>query len=368
MSAVDPRPRALRVGDVVEIRSEREILATLDDQGALDGMPFMPEMLEYCGQRFRVDKRADKTCNTITVMESRRIFDAVHLQDLRCNGAAHGGCQAQCLLFWKEAWLKRVEGLPSASRSSLVTLQAAASSSALPGAASRLLEQTRRRDPPDHAEIYYRCQATDLLKASTPLPWWDFRQYVRDVWSGNVGLIDALKVLFFRIFLKSLKVGVAYRAQIWTYNRLQAWRGGTPYPFREGQLDKTPRETLDLRPGDLVQVKSYQEILATLSTKNRNLGLRFDAEMVPYCGSVRRVRARVERIIDERTGKMILFPRDCIILDGVICRAQYSERRLFCPRSLYPYWREIWLKRAEETSDFSSGLESQVSAHAKQKA
>jgi hypothetical protein len=115
-------------------------------------------------------------------------------------------------------------------------------------------------------------------------------------------------------------------------------------------LSKTPRETLGLQPGDLVQVKSYEEILATLNTKNKNLGLRFDAEMVPYCGSLRRVRARVERIIDERTGEMITFPRDCIILDGVICRAQYSEQRLFCPRSIYPYWREIWLKRAEDTS------------------
>src|SRR5437879_2858575 len=99
----------LRVGDEVEVRSEQEIFATLDEQGALDGMPFMPEMLEYCGKRFRVAKRADKTCNTITVMESRRIRHAVHLEGLRCNGSAHGNCQAECFLFWKEAWLKRVE-------------------------------------------------------------------------------------------------------------------------------------------------------------------------------------------------------------------------------------------------------------------
>jgi len=101
-------PFRLRVGDLVEVRSEQEILATLDEQGTIEGMPFMPEMLEYCGKRFRVDKRADKTCNTVTVMESRRIYNAVHLEGLRCNGDAHGGCQAQCFLFWKEAWLKRV--------------------------------------------------------------------------------------------------------------------------------------------------------------------------------------------------------------------------------------------------------------------
>jgi len=348
MSAVDHRPRALRVGDVVEIRSEQEIFATLDDQGALDGMPFMPEMLEYCGQRFRVDKRADKTCNTITVIESRRLFDTVHLQDMRCNGAAHGGCQAQCLLFWKEAWLKRVEGTPSPAPSSLVALQAAASSSSpLPGATSRLLEQTRRPDPPDHAEIYYRCQATDLLKASTPLPWWDFRQYVRDVWSGNVEVMDVVKAALFSVFQKTLKI-TAYRAQIRAYNCVQSWRGGAPYPYLWGTLDKTPREILGVQPGELVRVKAYEEILKTLNKKNKNRGLYFGSEMVPYCGSVRRVRARVERIIDERTGKMIQLPGECLILEGAICGSRHSEKRLFCPRGIFPYWREIWLTRVED--------------------
>jgi hypothetical protein len=37
---------------------------------------------------------------------------------------------------------------------------------------------------------------------------------------------------------------------------------------------------------------------------------------------------------------------DCIVLDGVVCRACYAKNRRFCPRSIYPYWREIWLERA----------------------
>jgi len=345
MSLRNPTQLNLRTGDLVEVRSEQEILATLDEQSSVDSMPFMPEMLEYCGKRFRVEKRADKTCNTITVMESRRIRDAVHLEGLRCDGSAHGGCQAQCFLFWKEAWLKRVEeGEPDSARSPTPSGPA---HSSLRCDRQRINELTRRPEPSNDSEIAYRCQATDLLKASEPLPWWDIRQYLRDVWSGNVGVMDLVKVALFRIFQKTLRI-TAYRAQIRAYNCFQSWRGGTQYPYHWGTLDKTPRETLGLQPGDLVQVKSHEEILATLSTKNKNLGLRFDAEMVPYCGSVRRVRARVERIIDERTGKMITLPRDCLILDGVICRAQYSERRLFCPRSIYPYWREIWLKRVGE--------------------
>src|ERR1700675_2894438 len=44
----------LRRGDVVEVRSEEEILRTLDPSGKLGALPFMPEMLRFCGKRFRV--------------------------------------------------------------------------------------------------------------------------------------------------------------------------------------------------------------------------------------------------------------------------------------------------------------------------
>jgi hypothetical protein len=352
------RPLKLHVGEAVEVRSASEIFATLDDQGAVDGLPFMPEMLDYCGKRFRVEKRADKTCNTITVVESRRLHDTVHLEALRCNGEAHGGCQAQCLLFWKEAWLKRVDEREDSSQLPLGSMQPPTSSLVAPQFdAARLHACTKRVEPSSSAEVHYRCQATDLLKASKPLPWWDLRQYFRDVHCGNVGLMDGVRALLFRLFLKTLKLG-AYRAQLWTYNHLQSLRGGTPYPYVWGTLDKTFRALpLDLKPGELVQVKSYKEILETLNKKNRNLGLSFDPEMVPYCGSVRRVRARVEHIINERTGKMMTFSNDCLILEGAICRAEYSDKRLFCPRSIFPFWREDWLKRVEKTTESKDATE-----------
>src|SRR5262245_52431475 len=97
-------PSRLKAGEWVEVRSAEEILATLDDRQCLDDLPFMPEMLQYCGKRFRVFKSAHKTCDTVerwTVM--RRMTSAVHLEGLRCDGGAHDGCQAGCLLFWKDA-------------------------------------------------------------------------------------------------------------------------------------------------------------------------------------------------------------------------------------------------------------------------
>ena len=106
-------PIKLRAGDLVEVRSAAEILATLDDNGCLAGLPFMPEMIPYLGGRFRVSKRAHKTCDTVHQTGGRRLDGCVHLEDLRCDGSGHDGCMAMCLLFWKTDWLRPVQGEPA---------------------------------------------------------------------------------------------------------------------------------------------------------------------------------------------------------------------------------------------------------------
>jgi hypothetical protein len=67
---------ALRVGDLVEVRSAQEILATLDQNGELENLPFMPEMLQFCGQRLTVHKVAHKLCDTISASGMRRMENA----------------------------------------------------------------------------------------------------------------------------------------------------------------------------------------------------------------------------------------------------------------------------------------------------
>ena len=73
--------------------------------------------------------------------------------------------------------------------------------------------------------------------------------------------------------------------------------------------------------------------------------MTFDPEMVPYCGGTYQVLKRVTKILNEKTGKMQEMKNPCIILDSVLCQARYADCRPFCPRSVYPFWREIWLER-----------------------
>ena len=137
----------------------------------------------------------------------------------------------------------------------------------------------------------------------------------------------------------------------WLYDRFQRVWGGPPFPRREGQIpvgQPTPRCDLGLKTGDLVRVKPYQEILATLDTSCTNRGLGFNSELVPYCGKVYRVKTRVEKFIDEKTGKMQHLRTPAVILVGVYCKSLYCGQRMFCPRSIYSWWREIWLERVPE--------------------
>ena len=64
------RALGLRVGERVTVRSLEEILDTLDDDGCLDALPFMPEMAKRCGQDFTVLKRVDKINDLVDRIEA----------------------------------------------------------------------------------------------------------------------------------------------------------------------------------------------------------------------------------------------------------------------------------------------------------
>jgi hypothetical protein len=331
----------LKAGEWVEVRSQEEILATLDPSGRLESLPFMPEMLLYCGKRFRVFKRADKACDNIVGWSIRRMKNAVHLEVLRCDGAAHGGCEAGCLIFWKEAWLKR---FARDGADALIPLQSSAASSQVrPDFTVEALLAASRTTSAGDGETVYTCQATELRNFTSEMRWWDPRQYIRDVRSGNLstGLADnsrAQRAL--DILLATMRLIRALTITL--FNREREKHQNTVYPYIVGTLEKTPIERLELQPGELVQVRNKEEIIATLDRQNKNRGLLFDAEMLPYCGGIYRVLRRVHHIVDEKTGRMMHMQYPCIVLEGVYCQSDFHR---LCPRAIYSYWREGWLKR-----------------------
>jgi hypothetical protein len=306
--------RLLLPGDWVEVRPAPEILATLDADHAVDGLPFMPEMLPLCGRRFRVALRAEKTCIHPPQVPLRRLRDAVILQGQRCDGAEHAGCQLGCMFMWKERWLRRVDGPgdaaapPAATGPALVSLR------------------VRRSDDPKA----WVCQGTELPRATRPgEPVWRPGQYLR-----------FLKVKTFTpAELAGMVTRIGFRrAKTVLFSRFKWPRAAVHAPRpRRAAAEEGPA----FAPGEWVDVKSREEILETLDGRGYHRGLPWSSEMLPFCGRRLRVLRRVDRILDETTGR-VRDVRGTVILDGSIC-----DRYLGCARGMPFLWRDAWLRRAE---------------------
>ena len=299
-------------GDWVEVRGPGEILATLDQDGTLDGLPFMPEMLEHCGKRYQVLRRAEKTCVELPGSDyAIREFirnDVVLLNGLRCPGSSHDDCQRACLLFWKSAWLKpATEAIPSVPATQEVAALAA-----------RLKTKV--------SPVRYFCQSTQLRPATQDrrlgrgeilLKSW------RDIRSGAVGAGEMLLLILVPMWRK-LRDALVGR------------------PRLRGNLTKTPAGGLDLQPGEWVEIRPLKEMRQTLDTRGRNRGMLCDIELKKFCGMRYRVRSRLDRMIAEPTGQMRSV-QGTVLLDGNTCMCARVVGG--CPRFEFCYWREAWLKR-----------------------
>lgn len=323
----------LRVGDLVEVRSADEILATLDERGEFENLPFMPEMLRFAGKRLTVDKVAHKLCDTISQTGMHKMEDAVHLTGARCDGTSHGGCEAACLIYWKTVWLKRVDPESPVSPAGVHASSPAGVHASLP-----LLDVNTKKEPGPEGEIRYSCQTTEIIRAApTCLPARDLGQYVADVTTGNVSVLQSIRGFLIMLFNRLQDISKrVLPPRLWL-------RDGLPWGFVKGRLvGPTPTGHLDLQPGELVRIKTKQQIEATLNEKGLNRGMGFAEEMARYCGSTARVQGRVTRCLDEKTGKMLTMKNPCILLQDVVCAgADFGN----CPRQAMTFWREVWLER-----------------------
>jgi len=316
-----------RAGDRVTVRSAEEILSTLDSDGTLGGLPFMPEMLEWCGRSFRVQRRAEKTCVDVAppIHPIRRFAanDVVFLEGPRCDGRGHDGCKRGCRIFWKEDWLRPVGAEPATERS-----------------VAGPDNEPRARLKVKSDENRYLCQSTELCRATEAFPGrlkpWMLRVLIREIQNGDRSVSEVLKLFV-----------------LWSLQRLH--RVALGKQWLRGPHRRTPTESLGLERGDVVRVKNRFQIEATLDRNRRNRGLGICYEMTRYCGGWAEVRDRVDRMIDERTGAM----RD--VNNTVTLRSMRGKRVAReleclcydalgdCPRGELMFWREIWLEHADDS-------------------
>lgn len=265
----------------------------------------MPEMLAFCGRKFRVDRVANKTCvNTESVFIGSLSNCFVLAIPQRCDGSAHGGCQMGCKFLWRTEWLQTESN------------------------SDEVVDSVEDDSIRDHLQILtqkaencFRCQATELVNIATPTSAFQFGQYFKDIASG----VPIKQVARFVTDLAIKKV-----------SRASDHLSGPC-------TDRTPVEHLDLKVGERVRVKSIGEIQQTLDPDGSNRGLWFDKyEMGPFCGKELVVSRVLNRLIDEKTGQLRELKNPCIVLSETECSGVF---RRFCSRGMLHFWREIWLQR-----------------------
>jgi hypothetical protein len=289
---------------IMKVKSPSEIYATLDQDGKLDGLPFMPEMVAYCGACIRVYRSAHRTC--VVGHGFRAMKNAVFLQDARCDGSYHDRCQRGCMFFWKNDWLTPAEG----------TSDTRAAWSAQDIAAAEKLRRLPTRD----GERYV-CQSTELKSATQALHRWDIRPFIHELWIREISLSD-----FVRIVIGTL----LRRAGIRSKNHVK------------GEAGKKSRGSLDLRPNEWVRIKPIEELRQNLDEKGWNCGLAFPPTMHHAIGQRHQVAFPVRQIIIEQTGMMVKLS-NTVALHGLLCEGVHVAN---CPRAEYLYCRESWLNRS----------------------
>ena len=95
--------------------------------------------------------------------------------------------------------------------------------------------------------------------------------------------------------------------------------------------------------GDLVRVRSENEIKQTLNRLRKTRGCTFQKEMYNHCGKEYKVFKKVDHFFDEAMQEM----RKCnnvFLLEGSYCSGSTAYLRK-CARNCFYFWQISWLEK-----------------------
>lgn len=174
---------------------------------------------------------------------------------------------------------------------------------------------------PNECQIYCMESMSDGIAEGVPLP-----------------LSDRFKIWLTRQLgpsrTRTLKKAVARVASI---------RSGDSRSKRSKQVTadvQTP--VYYLQAGDMVRVKTREEIEATLGHFSDLKGLVYMEPMWQFCGTQQRVHKPLQRFVDERELR-VRKAKGIVLLEGLMCEG--TEMFGPCDRSCFYFWREEWLEK-----------------------
>ena len=104
----------------------------------------------------------------------------------------------------------------------------------------------------------------------------------------------------------------------------------------------------DFVVGDLVEIKTWAEIRATLDERGRLEQLPFMPEMLTMCGQRAYVFRCVHRLFDYRKTRRMRHMDDAVLLVGTVCDGSNHGG---CEAACHTIWKSAWLRRVERSDD-----------------
>jgi hypothetical protein len=157
----------------------------------------------------------------------------------------------------------------------------------------------------------------------------------------SLGLAESTEKSFTRRFKRLLAVPWNYYVKKWlkqAYYTSLHWRGGSSAQA----IAKDFAPAISFKTGDLVRVRSREEIDSTLDPFKELKGCAFLPEMYQYCDTKQRVLKSMQRFLDERDYK-VKKVRGVILLEDIICTGTPAFG--VCDRCCFLFWREEWLEK-----------------------
>ncbi len=99
--------------------------------------------------------------------------------------------------------------------------------------------------------------------------------------------------------------------------------------------------------GDMVKIRTREEILATLNERNKLEGCFFMQEMFQYCGKEFKVIKKVDNFFDEAAMEM-RKARTTYLLEGLHCSGKLTGYITACDRNCYSFWKEAWMEKVPQ--------------------
>ena len=113
-------------------------------------------------------------------------------------------------------------------------------------------------------------------------------------------------------------------------------------------IDKKQKKELHaFHVGDIVKVKSIEEIEEGLDPSMKLDGCLFASEMKKWSGREARIIKIMKNYFDEHSMKMLKVKASLYILEGTICSGEVNSFQARCDHSCHFIWHEKWLENVK---------------------